>query len=425
METGAWPYTAADLNRLDNSDDASFYAQPRFVAHIDDRAIESLTAFYSDEFAAMGAGEDGLDVLDTCSSWISHLPTDAAYGRVAGLGMNAAELEKNVQLTETCVRDLNVDPTLPYDDESFDVVCNVVSVDYLVKPQEFFAEVHRVLRPGGRALISFSNRCFQTKAVAMWLQADDIDKLTIVASYCHYAAKFKEIAALDIKLPPLPEELDRESQASAASVQNFPVASEAPEVASVEAAAERDGSIFLPDIDELARRKVTRSSNKVANDALPQIERGDTEALRRAMESDPNADVNFNLFRDKSKAAGATKKDVDIITIALGENADKFFGIESAYLQIGHSALVLVILLATFVYDPSFPLTNLPVEFRDFFKQGLAAVYAVNAVLGGVAYFEAQKRDQPVTLWVVKCLFIGGVAFNQLTTSTRIKKPRR
>jgi hypothetical protein len=232
-------------------------------------------------------------------------------------------------------------------------------------------------------------------------------------------------APLRIKLPPLPEELDRESQASAASVRNFPVASEAPEVASVEAAAERDGSIFLPDIDELARRKVTRSSNKVANDALPQIERGDTEALRRAMESDPNADVNFNLFRDKSKGAGATKKDVDIITIALGENADKFFGIESAYLQIGHSALVLVILLATFVYDPSFPLTNLPVEFRDFFKQGLAAVYAVNAVLGGVAYFEAQKRDQPVTLWVVKCLFIGGVAFNQLTTSTRIKKPRR
>ena len=149
--------------------------------------------------------------------------------------------------------------------------------------------------------------------------------------------------------------------------------------ASVEAAAERDGSIFLPDIDELARRKVTRSSNKVANDALPQIERGDMEALRRAMESDPNADVNFNLFRDKSKGAGATKKDVDIITIALGENADKFFGIESAYLQIGHSALVLVILLATFVYDPSFPLTNLPVEFRDFFKQGLAAVYAVLA----------------------------------------------
>ncbi|KAH8051089.1 methyltransferase domain-containing protein [Aureococcus anophagefferens] len=160
METGAWPYTAADLNRLDNSDDASFYAQPRFVAHIDDRAIESLTAFYSDEFAAMGAGEDGLDVLDTCSSWISHLPTDAAYGRVAGLGMNAAELEKNPQLTETCVRDLNVDPTLPYDDESFDVVCNVVSVDYLVKPQEFFAEVHRVLRPGGRAPASSDRSVF-------------------------------------------------------------------------------------------------------------------------------------------------------------------------------------------------------------------------------------------------------------------------
>ena len=178
LPSGEWPYSAADLNRLDNSDDASFYAEPKFVTHIDDRAIESLTAFYSDEFAAIG---DGLDVLDTCSSWISHLPTHTVYGRVAGLGMNAAELEKNPQLTETCVQDLNADPTLPYADASFDVVCNVVSVDYLTSPKEFFAEVHRVLKPSGRALITFSDRCFQTKAVAMWLQADEIDKLTIVA----------------------------------------------------------------------------------------------------------------------------------------------------------------------------------------------------------------------------------------------------
>ncbi|KAH8076914.1 methyltransferase domain-containing protein [Aureococcus anophagefferens] len=158
METGAWPYTAADLNRLDNSDDASFYAQPRFVAHIDDRAIESLTAFYSDEFAAMGAGEDGLDVLDTCSSWISHLPTDGLRARRRprherrGAG-------KNPQLTETCVRDLNVDPTLP----STRVLrrrLQRVSVDYLVKPQEFFAEVHRVLRPGGRAPASSDRSVF-------------------------------------------------------------------------------------------------------------------------------------------------------------------------------------------------------------------------------------------------------------------------
>ena len=237
------------------------------------------------------------------------------------------------------------------------------------------------------------------------------------------AAKAKP-AALRIKLPPLPEEIDASSTASMASPQVFPVASESPEVSSVEEALDRDGSIMLPDMDELERRKATRTETRAVSDVAAKIERGDGEALRRAMESDPNADVNFKLFAaDRPGTGVGKKKDVDLITIALGENADKFFGIESAYLQIGHSALVLVILLATFVYDPSFPLTNLPVEFRDFFKQGLLAVYAVNAVVAGAAFFEAQKRDQPVAFWVVKCLFIGGVAFNQLTTSTRVRRP--
>ena len=203
LPSGEWPYSAADLNRLDNSDDAAFYAEPRFVKHVDDRAIESLTAFYWEEFLAMGGADRELDVLDTCSSWISHFPEPVRLGRIAGLGLNALELEANEALTESVVQDLNSNTVLPYDDDSFDVVANCVSVDYLTSPKEYFEEVHRVLRPGGRALITFSNRCFQTKAVAMWLQADEIDKLTIVASYLHYAATWKSLAALDLALPKL------------------------------------------------------------------------------------------------------------------------------------------------------------------------------------------------------------------------------
>merc|ERR1712194_577631 len=77
--------------------------------------------------------------------------------------------------------------------------CNVVSVDYLTKPLEIFREMHRVLRPGGISIMSFSNRCFPTKAIAMWLQADDIGRLTIVASYYHYAAKWENIEAFNMK----------------------------------------------------------------------------------------------------------------------------------------------------------------------------------------------------------------------------------
>lgn len=208
LPTGEWPYTAADLNRLDNSDDASFYDEPRWVKHIDDMAIESLTAYYRDEIASMSAKKGGgtVDVLDLCSSWISHLPPepDCPLGTVVGVGMNEAELTANKQLTSHVCQDLNKDPSLSqFESGSFDLICNVVSVDYLTQPAEVFREMHRLLRPGGAALMSFSNRCFQTKAVAMWLQADDIGRLTIVGSYFHYSAEWDQIIAYDLKKAPV------------------------------------------------------------------------------------------------------------------------------------------------------------------------------------------------------------------------------
>ena len=198
---GDWPYTNADLNRLDNSVDAIFYDEPRFVTHIDDSAIEALTNYYAREFASLN--KDSLDILDLCSSWVSHLPDESdtiKYGKVVGVGMNEKELSNNKRLTYYNVQDLNDEPTLSqFKDNSFDVVCNVVSVDYLTKPLEIFQEMYRILRPGGISLMSFSNRCFPTKAIAMWLRADDIGRLTIVGSYYHYSARWTSIEALDIK----------------------------------------------------------------------------------------------------------------------------------------------------------------------------------------------------------------------------------
>ena len=94
--------------------------------------------------------------------------------------MNEEELARNEQLTEFAVQDLNVDPTLPYEDASFDAVLNAVSVDYMTKPLELFREIHRVLKPGGKAIMSFSNRCFPTKAIAIWTQTGDPDHILIV-----------------------------------------------------------------------------------------------------------------------------------------------------------------------------------------------------------------------------------------------------
>ena len=213
LPTGQWPYTDSDMGRLDSSDDSYFYDTPRFVTHIDDRAIESLTSYYRTEFQnlykqkeAKGVKDKKLDILDLCSSWISHYPKELQdmYGLTCGIGMNEEELSANEQLYIHYTQNLNLNPSLKqFEDNSFDVITNVVSVDYLTKPKEIFEEMYRVLRPGGIALMSFSNRCFSSKAVAMWLQADDIERLTIVASYFHYSANWSLIEALDIKLPPV------------------------------------------------------------------------------------------------------------------------------------------------------------------------------------------------------------------------------
>ena len=171
-----FPFRAQDFARFDEGRDTAFYSQPRFVTHIDDGAIGALTKFYDENLPK--SGQSDVAILDICSSWISHLPKGYTAGRIAGLGMNEEELRANDQLTEYTVKDLNVDPKLPYEDNSFDAVLNAVSVDYMTKPLQLFQEIERVLKPGGYAIMSFSNRCFPTKAIAVWTQTGDPDHVS-------------------------------------------------------------------------------------------------------------------------------------------------------------------------------------------------------------------------------------------------------
>ncbi|KAG0591348.1 hypothetical protein M758_1G164800 [Ceratodon purpureus] len=195
-----FPFSKEDFARYDESPDTSFYDAPRFVTHIDDPAIRALTKYYSS--ALPPSNTPGVAVLDMCSSWISHYPKGYKQERIVGLGLNEAELQRNEVLTEHVVQDLNNNPTLPFADNSFDVITNVVSVDYLTKPMEIFKEMHRVLKPGGLAAMSFSNRCFFTKAISIWTSTGDIDHVMIVGSYFHYSGGFEPPQALDISPNP-------------------------------------------------------------------------------------------------------------------------------------------------------------------------------------------------------------------------------
>lgn len=174
------------FKRYDETSDAAFYRQPRFVTHIDDQAIAVVTKIYRDYFPAEGV------LLDLMSSWISHLPEEVNYKEVIGLGMNAEELKANPRLTEWIVQDLNEHTQLPFSDNRFDGACICVSIDYLIEPVQVMQELARVLKAGASLIITFSNRCFPTKAIAVWHALDDRGRIALVYRFFKATNMFEE-----------------------------------------------------------------------------------------------------------------------------------------------------------------------------------------------------------------------------------------
>jgi SAM-dependent methyltransferase len=179
------------FRRFDESPDEDFYLLPRFVTHIDDRAISAVTRLYREFFPPGGK------ILDLMSSWISHLPPEVRYRRVIGLGMNEAELRRNERLDSYVVQNLNTDPRLPFGDAEFDGCGICVSIDYLTRPVEVLREVGRVLKVGSPTVVTFSNRCFPSKAVNIWHQLDYRGRMNLVERYLREAGNWRNVRGLD------------------------------------------------------------------------------------------------------------------------------------------------------------------------------------------------------------------------------------
>lgn len=163
--------------KLDESDDALFYEAPRFVTHVDEGFIQQLTDLYRSRLLP------NTRILDLMSSWVSHLPDEIKFEHVEGHGLNPEELARNPRLDHYFVQNLNQQQLLPLPDQSFDAVLNTVSVQYLQKPEAVFAEIYRVLKPGGIAIISFSNRMFYQKAIQAWRDGLERDRVELVKGY--------------------------------------------------------------------------------------------------------------------------------------------------------------------------------------------------------------------------------------------------
>jgi SAM-dependent methyltransferase len=175
------------FSRDDSSDDKIFYEKDRFVNHIDKVAINTVEQLIGDLVI-----EKNPVILDLMAGWDSHIPESLNTSEVIGLGLNENELKKNKSLTGYLLHDLNADTKLPFNDNYFDLVINSLSVDYMIKPLEVFQEAGRVLKPGGLYLVIFSNRMFPRKAVKVWKDSSESERIILVEEFFQGSGIFEK-----------------------------------------------------------------------------------------------------------------------------------------------------------------------------------------------------------------------------------------
>ncbi len=186
------------FGRRNEHPDGQFYAMDRFVHHIDSKARENLSRFYGTVV------KPGDAVLDLMAGWTSHLPPDLELSVLYGLGLNENELKENPRLSDYGVQDLNIDPSLKFQGSTFDVVVCSLSVEYLTDPLAVFQEVGRVLKPGGKFVVTFSNRWFPEKAIHVWEYLHDFERMGLVTEYFQKTNGFESLSTLSMRGYPRP-----------------------------------------------------------------------------------------------------------------------------------------------------------------------------------------------------------------------------
>ena len=191
-------YSNDPFVRLDTRSDSAFYTMTRLLPHIDRTASEQLANIYQ-RFL-----QPGIQVLDLMSSWQSHLPEAVTDLAVTGLGMNQEELQQNPRLNEQVIHDLNTQPELPFEENQFDAAICSVSVEYLIKPIEVFREVARVVKPGAPFVVSFSERWFPPKVIAVWQEMHPFERMGLVLDYFQKSERFTQLGTESLRGLPRP-----------------------------------------------------------------------------------------------------------------------------------------------------------------------------------------------------------------------------
>ncbi|KGF96851.1 hypothetical protein EU96_1488 [Prochlorococcus marinus str. MIT 9302] len=160
--------------KLDESNDAEFYSDPKFVYHLDANFRKYLSDLYKNEIT------DNSTVLDLMSSWDSYLPEGRKYKKVIGHGLNKQELEKNKIFNTYWIQNFNLNQEIPLDSETVDYCLMVAAWQYLQYPENLTKEIARILSDQGKFIISFSNRAFWHKSPNIWTKSTEEERVKYV-----------------------------------------------------------------------------------------------------------------------------------------------------------------------------------------------------------------------------------------------------
>lgn len=186
------PITA--FTAVEHSPDPAFSAEITFE-RIDTAALAAVTNLYREVLPAGGA------ILDVMAGWVPHLPPESPFRRVVGIGIDKRALLENPFLDEWRLQDLNRSPILPFGAGEFDGATICGAIQCLRRPGEVIREIARVLRPGAPLIVTFSNRCQATKAIACWCLLDETGHLCQIAQRFAEAGNWADIRCLD-RTPP-------------------------------------------------------------------------------------------------------------------------------------------------------------------------------------------------------------------------------
>ena len=182
------------FSRLDPGNDSVFFQQPDLQPFWDRSALQQVSQLYQTLIAP------GAKVLDLMAGAHSPLQqADIETASVACAGLNEAELEHNPLCAQKVVLDVNAMSALPFDDGQFDVVLIHAAIEYVIDPEQLFAEIQRVLQPGGRVIITFSNRSVAEKTIQLWSGAHEFERPAIVLAYLRAAGGFAKFNGFSMR----------------------------------------------------------------------------------------------------------------------------------------------------------------------------------------------------------------------------------